>query len=535
MLSLKSSLLVLFVAGAFTSVACGDDDGGSDPAPSGGKGGGGGIAGSGGAKGGAGGATGGSAQTGGLGAGGTTTGGGGGVTTGGATTGGAPTTGGSNGDGGTTGGAEPISGAAGMAAGEAGSGGAAGGGGAAGEGGAAGGDAGGAGGVGGEGGADENGGAGGEGGQVAHAPQHLYVGCADGSGTLQAYLFNGTSLSPIGTTLTSGAILSATFNGEQDLLYVAHTVPGGDTKITTYTRVTSGGTLTPVGTPADVPLVSPEGGAGGAPAGVTAPAPAALALDNSEDYLAVPNEAVNNVYVYEVLGNGSVGDIVSDDSRGEKATHAIFSNNNNFMLVPYLGSNRITVYSFDDATGEIAFDSNANMPDANSGPRRVALHPNGNWLYTIHQTAGGASSDSGSLDFSTFNQSNGDITHRATYEVPVPNGYSGVKNGGEIVLSPSGEFVYVTLRLNGTAEGSIVVYSVGTAGVLSFVQQVSTRGRSPGQISLTGDGEVLAVSNQGSDSVSLFSVNTQTGALTFLDDRDVCDNPRVTRFATIQD
>jgi len=534
MFSLRSSLLVLFVGGAFTSVACGDDDGGSDPAPSGGKGGGGGIA-SGGAKTGVGGATGGVSPTptgGVIGSGGTTT-GGAPVTTGGSNGGGGAATGGSNTDGGTTGGTEPTSGAAGMAGGEAGSGGEAGGGGAAGEGGA---PLGGAGGAGGEGGAEENGGAGGEGGQIALAPQHLYVGCADGSGTLQAYLFNGASLSPIGTTLASGAILSATFNGDQDLMYVAHTVAGGDTKITTYTRVTSGGTLTPVGTPADVPIVAPsEGGAGGAPAGVTAPAPAALALDNSEDYLAVPNESSNNVYVYEVLGNGSVGAIVSDDSGGEKATHAIFSNNNNFMLVPYLGSDLIDVYSFDDATGAIAFDSDETMPEDDSGPRRIALHPNGTWLYAIHQTAGGASSESGLLDFFTFNQSNGDITHQDAYEVPLPNGYTGVKNGGEIVLSPSGEFLYVTLRLNGTADGSIVVYSVETGGALSFVQQVSTRGRTPSQVSLSGDGQVLAVSNQNSDTVSLFSVDTQTGELTFLDDRDVCDSPRVTRFAVIED
>jgi 6-phosphogluconolactonase (cycloisomerase 2 family) len=526
MLSLRSSLFFLFVGGGLTSVACGDDDGGSDPAPSGGKGGGGGIAGSGGAKtGGAGGLAGG-AKTGGAG--------------GGTTTGGAPPTGGNNpggGNGGTTGGSIATggtteSGAGGAAAGEAGQGGQAGGGGAAGEGGT-GGDGG-----GGEGGTDEEvGGSGGEAGQVALSSQHLYVGCADGSGTVQAYLFNGTALSPLGTTLTTGAISNATFNSDQDLLYVAHKVSNGETKITTYTRNTTSGALTPLGTPADVPIVPPSeggaGGEGGAPAGVTEPGPQTLTLDNNGDFLAVPNYNSNNVYVYEVLGNGSVGEIVSDDSDGEKAHHAIFSNNNNFMLVPYLGSDKITVYAFDDATGDITVDSDETMPEDDSGPRHIALHPNGTWLYAIHETAGGASSDAGLLDFFTFNQGNGDITHQDSYEVPLPDGYTGLKNGSEIALSPSGEFVYVSMRLDNAAEGSIVVFEVNTGGTLSFVQQVRTHGVTPRQFSISSDGRLLVVGNQNSDTVALFSIAASNGELTFLDDRDVCDSPRFARFADI--
>jgi 6-phosphogluconolactonase (cycloisomerase 2 family) len=528
MLSLRSSLLLLFVGGGLTSVACGDDDGGSDPAPSGGKGGGGGIAGSGGAKtGGAGGLAGG-AKTGGAG--------------GGTTTGGAPPTGGNNpggGNGGTTGGSVTTggtteSGAGGAAAGEAGQGGQAGGG-AAGEGGT-GGDSGG----GGEGGTDEEvGGSGGEAGQAALSPKHLYVGCADGSGSLQAYLFNGTALSPISTTLTTGAISNATFNNDQDVLYVAHKASNGDTTITTYTRNTTSGALTPLGTPADVPIVPPSeggaGGEGGAPAGVTEPGPQTLTLDNNEDFLAVPNYDANNVYVYEVLGNGSVGEIVSDDSDGENAHHAIFSNNNNFMLVPYLGSDKITVYAFDDATGDISVDSDETMPEGDSGPRHIALHPNGTWLYAIHETAGGASSATGLLDFFLFNQGNGDITHQDAYEVPLPDGYTGLKNGSEIALSPSGEFVFVSMRLDNSAEGSIVVFKVNTGGTLSFVQQVRSRGVTPRQFSLSSDGRLLVVGNQNSDTVALFSVDSSSGELTFIDDRDVCDSPRFARFADIAD
>ncbi len=528
MLSLRSSLLWLLVGGGLASVACGDDDGGSDPVSTGGKGGGGGIAGSGGVRtGGAGSGAQGGAKTGGTGGVAPT---GGSAPTGGTNGGGGTTTGGGD-SGGTTGGTVPTAGAAGSGAGEAGSGGEAGGG--AGE--AGGGGAAGSGGAGGSGGLDEEGGSGGEAGEAALSPQHLYVGCADASGSLQAYLFNGTSLSPLGTTLTTGAISNATFNDDQDLMYVAHTVTNGETKITTYTRNTASGALTPLGTPADVPSVAPseEGGAGGAPAGGTQPGPQTLTLDNGEDFLAVPNYSSNNVYVYEVLGNGSVGEIVSDDSDGEKAHHAIFSSNNNFMLVPYLGSDQITVYAFDEETGEIAFQTDEQMAEDDSGPRHLALHPNGTWLYAIHETAGGASSEAGLLDAFTFNQSTGAITFQDSYEVPLPDGYSGLKNGSEIAFSPSGDFLYVSMRLDNAAEGSIVVFEVNTGGTLSFVQEVSSRGVTPRHFSLSRDGQLLVVGNQNSDTVALFRVDTSSGELTFLDDRDVCDSPRFALFADI--
>ncbi|HEY0467616.1 MAG TPA: beta-propeller fold lactonase family protein [Polyangiaceae bacterium] len=133
----------------------------------------------------------------------------------------------------------------------------------------------------------------------------------------------------------------------------------------------------------------------------------------------------------------------------------------------------------------------------------------------------------------TFNQSNGDLTPTHTYPVPLPNGYAGVKFGAEIVIAPSGKFLYVSMRLDSVAPGSLVVYAIDGNGGLTFVEQQSSRGITPRQFSLSNDGKLLIVGNQNSATIELFAVNTVSGALTFVAEQAVCASPRFARFADI--
>jgi 6-phosphogluconolactonase len=366
--------------------------------------------------------------------------------------------------------------------------------------------------------------------------------------------------------VTGGAISNSTFNAAGDRMHVAHTISGGVTRITTYSRDVTTGALSVLGTPVNVPFTTGAGaggtggvggagsggavsaggggGVGGAAGGVgggatggaanTAPGPQTLVLDGGEKYVAVPNYFAGNVYTYDVLTNGSLGTLVSSDAGGTNAHDAVFSKNNNFMIVPYLGSNYIKTYTFNGSTGAIALHAQTAMPVAQSGPRHLALHSNGSWLYSINETAGGQSSAAGSLDLFSFNQTTGALTPVQTYAVPLPAGYTGPKNGSEIVIAPSGSFLYVSMRLDNTATGSIVAYAIGAGGALTLVDQYSSHGVTPRQFSLSSDGKLLIVGNQNSNSVALFSVNTTTGKLAYVSERDVCASPRFSRFAEIK-
>ncbi len=379
----------------------------------------------------------------------------------------------------------------------------------------------------------------GMGGSLNLPSHHLYVGCADGSGTLETFSVQDRKLSRITTFATGGAIADSSFNADETRLYVAYGVGGTEARIVSYVRDVTTGSLTTVGWVRSVPFEGGEGGEGGAGGegglGGEAPTrnsgPQTLTLDKAGVYLAVPDDRADNVHVYGILLDGSVGPLVTSHANGLGPQHAIFSNNNAFMLVPYLGDDKLSVYDFNAGNGAISLHHDVPMPVALSGPRHLALHANGQWLYSINETAGGAEPEAGTLDWFTFDQATGTVTPTYTYEVPLPAGYDGLKSGAEIVISPGGKSLYVSMRLDHRATGELVVYDIGTNGSLTLQQQESVRGVTPRHFSLSRDGSMLIVANQDSDGIVLMSVNPRNGRLNFLDEHAVCDSPRFARFA----
>jgi 6-phosphogluconolactonase (cycloisomerase 2 family) len=499
-------LTALLASGCLLASACGGDGGTTG-------------------TGGSGGATGTAGSSGGNG------GGGGGATGTGGSIGGSGGGGGPGGSGGT-GGAAGSTGGSGVG----GTGGAAGRGGMGGSGGGgAGGSTGGAAGRGGAGGAAGTGGAAGIGGVAG-------TGGSAGSG---GYTMNGSTgaLAPLATFVAGGAISNCEFNDAEDRMYVAHVI-AGEGKITTYTRNVASGALTPLGTPADVPYAPPQNGgnAGGSGAGGTGGTAVmnantqTLTFDRTGHFLAAPNYASGYVYIYSLATDGSVASLVSSDSGGMNAHNAVFTLNNQFMFVPYLGSNTIRIYGFNATTGAIISVANSGTPpNPMSGPRHLALHPNGMWLYSINETAGGASTTSGTIDQFSVNQTTGVLTSVATFNVPLPTGYSGLKNGSEIDIGPNGDLMFISMRLDNAANGSLVSYMINpTTGALTVIEQEDSHGITPRQFSLSKDRRFLVVGNQNSNTIAVFRVDPATGNMTFVADRDVCLSPRFARMAIDQ-
>ena len=175
------------------------------------------------------------------------------------------------------------------------------------------------------------------------------------------------------------------------------------------------------------------------------------------------------------------------------------------------------------------------MPNASSGPRHIALHSNGKWLYAINETAGGADSAAGTIDFFTVDQTAGTVTSTATFTVPLPAGYIGLKNGSEIEIAPSGNLLIVSMRLDNKAEGSLVSYRIdATTGALTFIEQDGSHGVTPRQFSLSQDGTLLVAGNQSSNTVAVFKVDATSGSMTFVRDQAVCTSPRFARMVAIK-
>jgi 6-phosphogluconolactonase len=272
------------------------------------------------------------------------------------------------------------------------------------------------------------------------------------------------------------------------------------------------------------------GGEGGGSSGLN-PGTQALAVDQNSDYLFAANFSSSNLYVFELESDGDVGGLVEEASDGTNAQHALVSTTNEFVIVPYAGSDDIGVYRIDDTDGSLALVDDTVGLGAGTGPRRVAMHPTGDYLYSANE-------DEGTISNFGFDDNEGALLLDETIASPVPTGFTGDALPSEIVIDPGGEFAYVANQLDGEDEGAIAILAItqsgATAGELAPLASngvVPTGGAAPRDIALSADGAVLLAVNQGSDSLAVFNVNA-SGTLGFVSLRAVCDSPYFVRIVT---
>jgi len=135
-----------------------------------------------------------------------------------------------------------------------------------------------------------------------------------------------------------------------------------------------------------------------------------------------------------------------------------------------------------------------------SGPRHAAFSSNGKRLYLVQEIDG---------TVSVIDMKNGKL--KLIQEATVIRSNGVVARAADIHLSPDEKFLYVTNR--GIAN-DISSFSVGKNGMLSFVEQVSTKGDGPRNFAISPDGLFVFVAHQFTDNISIFKRDIHTGKLT---------------------
>jgi 6-phosphogluconolactonase len=176
---------------------------------------------------------------------------------------------------------------------------------------------------------------------------------------------------------------------------------------------------------------------------------------------------------------------------------------NRFALAADLGTDQIVVYRFDAANGQLA----ANDPPAvkvapGSGPRHLAFHPDGKWVYAVQELSNEVLAFQWDATRGALTQFQAVPTLAADFKDP--------STAAEIVVRRDGRFVYVSNR----GEDSLVAYAVDArTGELSLRQRVSTGGRTPRFFDIDPSGQWLVVANQESGSLRVFAVDGDSGEL----------------------
>jgi 6-phosphogluconolactonase len=255
--------------------------------------------------------------------------------------------------------------------------------------------------------------------------------------------------------------------------------------------------------------------------------PCYISLDRSGKYVLVANYNGGNVAAFPISPDGRIGEassVIQDEGaigpnkeRQEKA-HAHWietSARNRFAYVADLGLDRVLIYKFDSDKGKLirgeASAAGGGSPHGKdffsatlapgSGPRHVAFSGDGNFMYAL-----------GELDSTvTVFANDAKETYRSIQKISaLPAGFSGKNDAAEIVIHPSGKFLYTSNR----GDDSIAVFAVDqSTGKLTFVERVPSGGKTPRNFAVDPRGTHLLVANQDSGNVVEFRIDQGTGKL----------------------
>lgn len=227
-----------------------------------------------------------------------------------------------------------------------------------------------------------------------------------------------------------------------------------------------------------------------------------LSLDPTRKWVFVANYTGGNMSVLPLAPNGMLGAASDTKASGAKSHWAGTDPSGAHVFVPALEANHIAQYTLDANSGKLANNGNASMP-AGAGPRHLAFHPGEAWAYAINELAVTVTK----LD---YDKAAGKLTAKQTLSaLPQGQGAGGV-TGAEIMVHPSGKWVYASTR----GYNSIAHFAVNASdGTLSLVANAPTGGNQPRSFGMSPEGTLLFAGNQSANQVVGFRIVAGTGTL----------------------
>jgi 6-phosphogluconolactonase len=242
--------------------------------------------------------------------------------------------------------------------------------------------------------------------------------------------------------------------------------------------------------------------------------PSYISVDGSGNFVLDANYGGGFVEVYSLAKDGSLDQQTAFVEHSGSSVHARQSKpyahwfrtdpSNKFGLVADLGMDQVVVYRFDARTGKLTpNDPPFTKVAGGMGPRHLAFHPNGKWMYCIAEIANEV------MAF-RWDGTHGVLTQFQSVKT-LADGFKDPNTAAEIAVRADGRFLYASNR----GEDSIVVYAIDvTTGELSLKQRTPSRGKVPRYFTFDPTNQWLIVSNQEGGNLAVFSVDAKTGELT---------------------
>lgn len=285
------------------------------------------------------------------------------------------------------------------------------------------------------------------------------------------------------------AIHALKFGGEEDEEVAAYRVEGRSGKLSLLNRQSSKGT-----------------------------ASCYLDIDATGKAVVVANYSSGNVASYAIADDGKLSEPVSyfkhtgssvDPKRqtGPNAHSIVISPDNRYAFAADLGIDKVMIYRLDAETATLTPNDPpfVKLPPG-SGPRHITFHPNGKHLYVINEMGN-------TVSVFGYNSETGALTDQQIIST-LPEGYEERTHTADLKITPDGKFLYGSNRGHDTIAG----YRIGDDGNLTSIGFYPSLGKGPQNLAIMPDGRHLLCANMPGNSVVVFEINPETGALSAVGD-----------------
>ncbi len=243
-------------------------------------------------------------------------------------------------------------------------------------------------------------------------------------------------------------------------------------------------------------------------------APCHLILDKTDRNVLIANYGSGSVTVLPVQSDGRLGADTtfiqhagkSIDPGRQEGPHAhcmVLDAANRFAFTCDLDLDKTMIYRFDARHGTLTPNAPAfALAKPGSGPRHLAFHPDGRHAYVIHEM-------NSTIAVFAYDSRRGSLKELQTISA-LPEAFKGKSYGAEVVVHPSGKFLYGSNR----GHDSIAVFAIDPVkGTLAPVEYQPTGGKTPRHFAIDPTGRFLLVANQDSDNIVVFAIDANTGRL----------------------
>ena len=237
--------------------------------------------------------------------------------------------------------------------------------------------------------------------------------------------------------------------------------------------------------------------------------PCYISTDKGENLIITANYSGGNISVFPLDADGSIKPLsvnINPNVPDSPVSHihtVIFSPDETRLLATDLGKDRI--YSFEvkpEARDSflVLTPENVTVLEPGSGPRHLAFHPNGKYLYCINELSG---------QVTAFEYNDG--TPKAIQSIVSDTTQtSGKKGSADIHLTSDGRFLYSSNRLR--ADG-IACFAVNPEnGLLTSIGYQST-GVHPRNFIISPNDKFLLCANRDTNNIQIFEIDPATGLL----------------------